>query len=180
MLLFTDRFSRRADMFPVTAAEFTAEGPANIPVNQYIPLWACPRTILSDNGMQFCSKLSQALYLLLGVHKLATSSYHSTCNGSVERINHTMAQMLAMVVNKRQDDWDLHLPHLEFAYNHSVSAVTGLAPNKVHMGKFPRLPLTVYPEFLASSPPHSLAETRKKPPSLHPKKSSTPTVSTRR
>ena len=25
ILLFTDRFSRRADMFPVTAAEFTAE-----------------------------------------------------------------------------------------------------------------------------------------------------------
>ena len=26
ILLITDRFSRRADMFPVTAAEFTAEG----------------------------------------------------------------------------------------------------------------------------------------------------------
>ena len=34
ILLFTDRFSRRADMFPVTAAEFTAEGTANILVNQ--------------------------------------------------------------------------------------------------------------------------------------------------
>ena len=38
ILLFTDRFSRRADMFPVTAAEFTAEGTANILVNQYSPL----------------------------------------------------------------------------------------------------------------------------------------------
>ena len=37
LLLFTDRFSRRADMFPVTAAEFTAEGTANILVDQYIP-----------------------------------------------------------------------------------------------------------------------------------------------
>ena len=63
ILLFTDRFSRRADIFPVTAAEFTAEGTANILVNQYIPLWGCPRTILSDNGLQFCSKLAQALYL---------------------------------------------------------------------------------------------------------------------
>ena len=46
-----------------------------------------------------------------------------------------MAQMLAMVVNERQDDWDLHLPHVEFAYNNSVSAATGLAPNVVHMGR---------------------------------------------
>ena len=36
------------------------------------------------------------------------------------------------------------------------------------------------PGFLASGPPHSLAETRKKPPLLHPKKNPTPTVPTRR
>ena len=47
ILLFTDRLSRRADMFPVTATEFTAEGTANILVNQYIILWRCPRTILA-------------------------------------------------------------------------------------------------------------------------------------
>ena len=104
ILLFTDRFSRRADMFPATAAEFTAEGTANILVNQYIRLWGCPRTILSGNGLQFCSKLIQAVYQLLSVHKLATSSYHPNRNGSVERVNRTMAQMLAMVVNERQDD----------------------------------------------------------------------------
>ena len=110
-------------------------------VNQYIPL---PRTILSDNNLQFCSKLSQAIYQLLGVRKLATSSYHPNGNGGVKRVNHTMAQMLAMVVNEHQDDRDLQLPHVEFAYNNSVSAVTGLAPNEVHKGRLPRLPLTVF------------------------------------
>ena len=142
ILLFTDRFSRWADIFSVTAAGFTAEGTANILVNLCIPLCKCPRTILSDNRLKFCSKLSQAVHQLLGVHKLATSSYHPNCNGGVERVNHTMAQMLAMVVNERQDDWDLHLPHVEFAYSNSVSAATGLAPNEVHMGRLLRLPLT--------------------------------------
>ena len=52
--------------------------------------------------------------------------------------------MLAMVVNERQDDWDLHLPHVEFAYNNSVSTATGLAPNEVHMGRLPRIPVTVF------------------------------------
>ena len=142
--MFTDRFSRRADMFPVTAAEFTAEGTDNILVNQYIPLWGCPRTILSDNGLQFCSKLSQAVYQLLGVQNLAASSYHPNCNGGVERANHTMAQMLAMVVNERQDDWNLYLPYVEFACNNSISAATGLAPNQVHTGRLSRLPLMVF------------------------------------
>ena len=98
ILLITDRFSRRADMFPVSAAEFTAAGTANILVNKHIPLWGCPRTILWDNGLQSCSKLSQAVYQLLGVRKLATSSYHPNGNGGVEQVNHTTAQTLAMVV----------------------------------------------------------------------------------
>ena len=39
-------------MFPVSAAEFTAEGTANnILINQYIPLCGCPRTMLSNNGL---------------------------------------------------------------------------------------------------------------------------------
>ena len=41
ILLFTDRFSRRADMYAVTAAEFTAEGTADILINRYISLWRC-------------------------------------------------------------------------------------------------------------------------------------------
>ena len=91
ILLFTNRFSRPTDMFPVTAAEFTAECTANILVNQYIPLRGCPCTILSDNGLQLCSKLSQAVYQLLGVHKLAK---RSNCNWG------GMARMRAMAVNE--------------------------------------------------------------------------------
>ena len=64
ILQLTDCFSRRADVFSVTTAEFTAEGTTNNLVNQYISLWGCPRTILSDNGLQFCFKLSQAVYQL--------------------------------------------------------------------------------------------------------------------
>ena len=59
-------------------------------------------------------------------------------------MNHTMAQMLAMVINELQNNWDEQLPHVKYAYNKSVSAATGLAPNEVHMGRLPRLPLTIF------------------------------------
>ena len=118
-------------MYAVTVAEFKAEGTANILINRYTPLWRCPRSILSDNGLQFCSKLSQAVYKLLSVRKIATCSYHPNGNGGVERVNHTMPQMLAMVVNELQNNWDVQPPHVEFTYNNSVSAATGLAPDEV-------------------------------------------------
>ena len=131
-------------MFAVTKVEFTAECTANILVNRFIPLWGCPSTLLSDNGPQFCARLATAVYKLLGIHKLTTSAYHPSGNGGVERVNHTMAQMLAIVCNEHQNDWDVHLPHVEYAYKNSVSAATGLAPDQVHIGRLPRLPLTVF------------------------------------
>ena len=144
ILLFTDRFSRRADMFGVTAAEFTAEGTANILLNRFIPLWGCPSTLLSDNGLQVCARLATVVYKLMVIHKLTTSAYHPSGKGGVGRVNHTMAQMLAMVCNEHQNDWDAHFPRVEYAYNKSVSATTGLAPNEVHIGRLPCLPLTVF------------------------------------
>ena len=51
--------------------------------------------------------------------------------------------MLAMVVNELQNNWDEQSPHVKFAYNSSASAAPGLAPNEVHMARFPRLPLTI-------------------------------------
>ena len=82
IFVFTDRFSRRADMFAVTAAEFTAEGDANILVIRFILLWGCPSTFLSDNGLQFCAPLATAVYNLLGY----TNSRQAPTTQAVTRV----------------------------------------------------------------------------------------------
>eukprot|EP00752_Nemacystus_decipiens_P016839 g15071.t1 len=144
ILLFTDRFSRRADMFPVTPAQFTAEGTADILVHRYIPLWGCPGSLLSDNAKHFSSKLPDAIHKRRGINIIHTSAYHPESNGGTERVNHTMAQMLSVVVNEPQTDWDLQLPRVEAAYNNSENAATGLTPNDVHIGRTPRLPFSLF------------------------------------
>ena len=83
-------------------------------------------SLISDNGLQFFSKMSHAVCELLDMRMIATSAYHPNGSGGVERVNHTMAQMLAMVANKRQDNWDVLLPRVDFAYNNSVSTATVL------------------------------------------------------
>ena len=67
ILLFTDRFNRRADMYAVSTVECAAEGSADILVNKYIPVSGCPSSLLSDNGLQFFSKRSLSVYKLLGM-----------------------------------------------------------------------------------------------------------------
>ena len=87
ILCFTDRFSRLADMFTITTAEFTAEGTSKILTNRYIPVRGCLRSTLLDNGLQFCSKFSRTVYKFLGVRKVATSSNHQNGNGRAVLVN---------------------------------------------------------------------------------------------
>ena len=80
------------------------------------------------------------------IRKIATTAFHPKSNGGVERVNHSLAQMLSLVISEQQDDWDEWLPCGVQAYNNSVSAATGLAPNEIHLGRMPRLPMTVIDE----------------------------------
>ena len=67
ILLFTDRFDRQADTFPVTAAEFPAQGTANILVKQYTLLWG---HILGQRPVVLLQAFTRAVYQLLGVRNL--------------------------------------------------------------------------------------------------------------
>ena len=116
-------------------------------MKRFIPLWGYPSTLLSDNGLQLCAQLAAAAYELLGVQKLTTSASLSSGNGGVERINHTMEEILAIVCNEHQNEWDEYLLHVEYAYNNSVSVATGLALNEVHIGRLPRLSFAVFDRY---------------------------------
>lgn len=106
ILLDTDRFNRQAAMYPIAAAQFTAVGNANILVNDFIPKWGCPKSLLSDNGRQFFCELLRAGWELMGMRKLPIRTHHPMGNGGMERVNHTMAQFLSMVVNESPPDCD--------------------------------------------------------------------------
>ena len=60
--------------------------------------------------------------------------------------------MLTMVCNEHQNDWDEHLPHVEYACNNSGSAVTSLAPNEVYIARLPRLPLVIFDRSYGGAP----------------------------
>ena len=75
---------------------------------------------------------------------ISTSVYGPNGNGGVEGVNHTMAQMLATVCKKRQDDREMHFPHVSFIFHNSVRAATGLDPNEVLMNRLPGLSLSIF------------------------------------
>lgn len=106
-LLVTDYFNHRAAFYVFTIAQFIAVGTTDILVNDFIPKWGCPKLLLSENGRQCLSRLLCAVCKLLGARKptIWRTSVHPTMgNGGTESVEHTMAQLLSMVVTESQKD----------------------------------------------------------------------------
>lgn len=143
VFLVVDLFSRHAEGYAIPASEKTAIGCAAKLVNDYIPRWGCPHTLLSDRGAEFVAAASRAIYQMLGAIKRFTSSFHPQTNGMVERLNHTLCQMLSFLITDNQKNWDEMLIHAVSAHNNNISRGIGLAPNEVHIGRYPRLPMTI-------------------------------------
>ena len=92
-----------------------------IEVHQYfkeiIRIHGVPKTIVSYRDSKFLSHLWRSLWKLLGTKLLLSTTYHPQTDGQIEVTNWTLTTLLRRLVTKRLKDWDLKLPHAEFAYN---------------------------------------------------------------
>lgn len=101
----THLLSCHAGMHAVTTVEFTAEGMIGVLIHRFTPLvrLTFPRMVWNSIWS------SKVIYRLLRVIEITINVNHSNKNGGVKHINHTVAQMLPMVTNERQNS--THLFH---------------------------------------------------------------------
>lgn len=70
-----------------------------------------------------------------------STAFHPETNGSSERRNQTVQQIMRSVVQADQKDWVKHLPMIEFALNSATNVSTGFAPFEL-TGTMPRIMYT--------------------------------------
>ncbi|OJT08771.1 Retrovirus-related Pol polyprotein from transposon 17.6, partial [Trametes pubescens] len=97
-----------------------------------------PKSIVSDRDVLFTSTFWAHLNKLIGVELRMSSAYHPESDGSTERANRTIGQMLRQCVGSNQKDWVAKLPAIEFAINMARSDSTGYAPFFLNTGRMPR------------------------------------------
>ena len=73
---------------------------------------------------------------LLVISHNITSAYHPQSNGLVERYNQTLQRSLIKLVNDDQDNWDMLIDGVLFAYRTAVHKSTGLTPYEVMFCRF--------------------------------------------
>jgi hypothetical protein len=97
-----------------------------------------PKSIVSDRDVLFTSTFWKQLHELIGTKLNMSSAYHPESDGSTERANRTVTQMIRQCVSPNQKDWCARLPGIEFAINSATAGSTGYAPFFLNTGRMPR------------------------------------------
>lgn len=140
VLLIVDSFSKWTEAHPLRTQD--AKDTANVLYNEIFTRYGAPRTIVSDRGKNFMSKLVGALCEMFEVKKHHTTSYHPQTNATVERANSTLAQTLRAYIEKDQMNWPSLLPSIMMAFRATpCTETTGFSPYELLFGKNMHLPV---------------------------------------
>ena len=106
---------------------YSASQLAELMFEHIYKLHGLPKNIISDRDVLFTSTFWKQLHRLVGTKLRLSSAYHPQSDGSTERANRTITQMLRQCVHPNQQDWVSKLPAIEFAINSARSESTGFA-----------------------------------------------------
>ena len=154
ILVVNDYATRYCLAFPTKTAK--APEVAKILVRNVFLEYGPPSVILSDRGRHFLNDLVAAIEQLFTVRHVFSSGYRPQTAGITERLNQTLCDLLAMYVERHQQDWDEVLPYVIFAYRTLYNPTVKEVPFFLLYGYEP-----VLPHQLFELPPHlnqSLAE----------------------
>ncbi len=138
VLSMTDAFTKYVELVVIPSKE------ASVVAKAIFDKWICrfgsPLEIVTDQGKEFCAKLTNELFSLLKVQHSTTSPYHPQCNSQAEVANKTIAKFLANVVDKTTLDWEDYIAPLMFSYNTSFHRSIKTTPFFLTHGMEPRQP----------------------------------------
>jgi transposase InsO family protein len=104
-------------------------------VDRVILPFGCWRTLVSDQGSEWCNELLVEVTKVLGIQKLRTTAYRASANGRIERVHRTINDLLSKVVSENQRDWQDFLPKIVTAYNAASHETTGMSPFYLTYGR---------------------------------------------
>ena len=113
ILVITDHFTRFSQAIPTRNQ--TAHTTAKILFEQFICHYGFPSRLHSDQGRNFESAVIQELCKLASIAKNRTTSYHPQGNGTAERFNQTLLNMLGTLKETQKSNWKAHAgPRIQF------------------------------------------------------------------
>ena len=145
ILTATDAFTKYCCAWPIDNK--SAETVAFTLFNNYFCKYGCPIEIMSDQGLEFCNKLSDELCKLLQIKHNTTTAYRPQSNSTSETFNKTIAKYLSSFVDSKTKNWIDYINPMLFAYNTSFHSTTKCTPFFLTYGHEARYPSNPTPEI---------------------------------
>ena len=141
ILTVVDNFTKHVEAYALADQEATIV--ARMFLNEFVSWYGVPYVLNTDQGANFKSNLFIELSQILNIKKTRSSPYHPQCDGQVERMNHTINDLLKLNVRDASNNWDLNIGLTIMAYRSEVQASTGYTPYFILYKQEMRLPLDV-------------------------------------
>ena len=94
-----------------------------------------PRIVQSDNGTEFVNKVVAAMASGGKFTHRLISRYHPRANGLAERMVQSVKQLLRKLVEGKKNEWDKHIPFIQFCLNQHITSAHGKAPFMAMFGR---------------------------------------------
>lgn len=133
MLVITCCFSKFCHIFPLRRA--TSDAVVKILEESIFLVHGIPQTIFLDNGSQFISSTTDALFKKYKIPNVYFTPRYTPQINTVERYNKTIVTSLSTFVENDHRTWDTFVPKVQFAINNSVNESTGYTPSFLVYGR---------------------------------------------
>jgi hypothetical protein len=104
ILVVVDKYTKFAHFVPLRHP-FTVASVARLFMDQIYKLHGLPKSIISDHGRIFTSKLWQLLFQMTGIQLRMSSSYHPQTDSQTERVNQCLETFLWCFVHACSSHW---------------------------------------------------------------------------
>jgi transposase InsO family protein len=140
IFVIVDRFSKMAHFISCHKTD-DASHIADLFFKEIICLHGVPNTIVSDRDTKFLSHFWRTLLAKLGTKLWFSTTCHPQTDGQTDVVNRMLSTMLRAILKKNIKMWKECLPHVEFAYNHSLHSTTKMCPFEIIYGFLLRAPI---------------------------------------
>lgn len=86
------------------------------------------KVLMSDRGTHILNKTINVLSEEFQVYHQKRTPYHPQANGKVEAFNKILENTLTKICNMQQNDWDVHVPAMLWAYKTTCQNLTRHTP----------------------------------------------------